>query len=132
MIGPRIAPSAATGRPSAGQLLKQTFQAAAGKRVARKDLGPLAELGPYLKAHPVDTLLGMFFVVLSSTATLGITVASRRLVDHGFKVHTPHALLASFLIAAAAAALFALATALRIYFVNKLGERVVVDLRKAV
>ena len=132
MIGPQIAPSAATGRPSAGQLLKQTFQAAAGKRVSRKDLGPLGELGPYLKAHPVDTLLGIFFVVLSSTATLGITVASRRLVDHGFKVHTPHALLASFLIAAAAAALFALATALRIYFVNKLGERVVVDLRKAV
>ena len=132
MIGPQIAPSAATGRPSAGQLLKQTFQAAAGKRVSRKDLGPLGELGPYLKAHPVDTLLGIFFVVLSSTATLGITVASRRLVDHGFKVHTQHALMASFLIAAAAAALFALATALRIYFVNKLGERVVVDLRKAV
>ena len=132
MIGPRIASSAATGRPSAGQLLKQTFTAAAGKRMARKDLGPLGELWPYLMAHPLDTLLGTVFVVLSSTATLGLTVASRRLVDHGFKVHTQHALLASFLIAAAAAALFALATALRIYFVNKLGERVVVDLRKAV
>ncbi len=132
MIGHESAPPAAAGRPSAGHLLKQALQTASGKRLGRKDLGPLAELWPYLIAHPVDTIMGVVFVVLSSTATLGLTVASRRLVDRGFKVHTPHALLASFVIAAAAAALFALATALRIYFVNKLGERVVVDLRKAV
>ena len=132
MIGPQIGAPTAVGRPSAGHLLKQAFNTAALKRLDRKDLGPLGELAPYLKAHPVDTLLGVLFVVLSSAATLGLTIASRRLVDRGFKVHTQEALLASFLIAAAAAALFALATAFRIYFVNKLGERVVVDLRKAV
>ena len=132
MISPQIGTPTAVGRPSAGHLLKQAFNTAALKRLDRKDLGPLAELAPYLKAHPVDTLLGVLFVVLSSAATLGLTIASRRLVDRGFRVHTQEALLASFLVAAAAAAVFALATAFRIYFVNKLGERVVVDLRKAV
>jgi ATP-binding cassette subfamily B protein len=122
----------AAGRPSAGHLLKQAFHAAAGKRLGSKDLGPLAGLAPYLAAHPLDTFLGVFFIILSSVSTLGLTVASRQLVDHGFKVHTPRALLGSFLAAAVAAAVFALATAFRIYFVNKLGERVVVDLRKAV
>ena len=132
MIDRHMAHAPAAGRPSAGHLLKQAFQTAAGKRLGRKDLGPLAGLWPYLKAHPVDTFWGLLFVVVSSVSTLGLTVASRGLVDHGFKVHTPRALLGSFLIAAAAAALFALATAFRIYFVNKLGERIVVDLRKAV
>ena len=122
----------AAGRPSAGHLLKQAFTHAAGKRLGRRDLGPLASLWPYLMAHPLDTFWGLLFIVLSSASTLGLTVASRGLVDHGFKVHTPQALLGSFLTAAAAAGVFALATAFRIYFVNKLGERVVVDLRKAV
>ena len=128
----RDSASAAAGRPSAGHLLKQAFQVAAGSRLDRRGLGPLAGLWPYLKAHPIDTIMGIVFIVLSSATTLGLTIASRRLVDRGFKVHTPHALAFSFFIAAAAAAGFALATALRIYFVNKLGERVVVDLRKAV
>ncbi|HEX4095410.1 MAG TPA: ABC transporter transmembrane domain-containing protein, partial [Caulobacteraceae bacterium] len=132
MTGPQIATPSAADRPSAGQLFSKAFQAAAGKRLGRKDLGPLIGLAPYLKAHPIDTFLGVFFVVLSSASTLGLTIASRRLVDRGFKVHTPHALLTSFLIAAGMAAVFALATGLRIYFVNKLGERIVVDLRKAV
>ncbi len=131
MNGPHLATPAA-GRPSAGHLLKQAFQAAAGKRVARKDLRPLASLGPYLKAHPADTFLGVFFIILSSGATLGLTLALRWLVDHGIQTHSIKALAASFVIAAVVAAVFAMATAFRIYFVNKLGERVVVDLRKAV
>ena len=131
MIGPPVATPAA-GRPGAGHLLKQALQAAAGKRVDRKDLRPLAELAPYLKANPYDTAMGVLFIVLSSTATLGLTLALRWLVDHGIQSHSTLALAVSFVIAAVVAGLFALATAFRIYFVNKLGERVVVDLRKAV
>ena len=131
MIGPQVATPAA-GRPSAGHLLKQAFQAAAGKRGDRKDLRPLAELAPYLKANPYDTAMSVLFIVLSSTATLALTLALRWLVDHGIQSHSTLALAVSFVIAAAVAGLFALATAFRIYFVNKLGERVVVDLRKAV
>ena len=132
MTGPQIAPPAAVGRPGAGQLLKQAIHNAAGKRLDGKHLGPLARLWPYVKAHPLDTLWGVVFTVLSSTATLGLTLALRWMVDHGIQTHSIEALAASFTIAAGVAALFATATALRIYFVNKLGERVVVDLRKAV
>ena len=132
MIKPNVSLTAAVGRPSAGHLLKQAFQAAAGKRLGRRDLGPLAALWPHVRAHMGDFLLGVFFVALSSATTLGLTVASRQLADRGLKVHTTQALAASFMIAGAVAALFALATALRIYFVNKLGERLVVDMRKAV
>ena len=71
-------------------------------------------------------------MVLSSLSALGLTGAARWLVDNGFKLHTAAALEGSFLLAAAVAAVFAVATALRIYFVNKLGERIVVDMRKAV
>ena len=131
MIRPQPSTSAA-GRPSAGHLLKQAFQAAAGKRMDGKDLTPLLRLWPSMRTHLGDALLGTLFVVLSSATTLALTIASRRLVDRGFRVHTADALLSSFLIAAGAAALFALATALRIYFVNKLGEGMVVDLRKTV
>jgi ATP-binding cassette, subfamily B, bacterial len=132
MIKPQPTTPAATGRPSAGHLLKQAFQTAAGKRMDGKDLTPLLRLWPSMRAHLGDALLGTLFVVLSSATTLGLTIASRRLVDRGFRVHTADALLSSFLIAAGTAALFALATALRIYFVNKLGEGMVVDLRKSV
>ena len=132
MIKPQLSVPQAAGRPSAGHLLKQAFSAAAGHRLGRKDLGPLAGLAPYLRAHWADTLLSLVFIALSAATALGLTIASRQLVDRGFRVHTPRALLVSFLLAAAAAGVFALATAFRIYFVNKLGERIVVDLRKAV
>ena len=132
MISPIPSGPTASGRPSAGHLLKQAFQAAAGKRSSGRDLGTLRRLLPYVRAHWWDALLGTFFVVLSSLSALGLTGAARWLVDNGFKLHTAAALEGSFLLAAAVAAVFAVATALRIYFVNKLGERVVVDLRKAV
>ena len=132
MITPQASAPVASGRPSAGHLLKQTFQAAAGRRTVQRDLNPLYRLLPYFRAHLTDTLLGTFFVVLSSVSALGLTAVGRQLVDRGMGMHTKEALLGSFLVAGAGAAAFALTTALRIYFVNKLGEQVVVDLRKAV
>jgi ATP-binding cassette subfamily B protein len=132
MMTPQASAPAASGRPSAGQLLKQAFHAAAARRVVQRDLSPLRRLLPYFRAHLPDTVLGVFFVVLSAGAAVGLTAAIGPLIDRGFRVHTPEALLKTFLLAGAAAVLFALTTALRIYFVNKLGERVVVDLRKAV
>jgi ATP-binding cassette subfamily B protein len=132
MIKPVASAPQAHGRPSAGHLLKQAFNAAAGRRDAARDLSPLRRLAPYFRAHLTDTLLGLFFVVVSVAAALSLTAAGGLLVDRGFSVHTPEALRNTFLMAGAGAALFALTTASRIYFVNKLGERVVVDLRKSV
>jgi ATP-binding cassette subfamily B protein len=133
MMRPQVGAPAASGRPSAGHLLKQAFQAAAGRRTIQRDLNPLGRLFRYFRAHLADTFFGVFFVVLSSASALGLTAVGRQLVDGmGSGPRTRAALLTDFLIAGAGAAAFALTTALRIYFVNKLGERVVADLRKAV
>ena len=133
MIGPQASAPAVTGRPSAGHMLKQAFQAAAGRRTVQRDLNPLRRLYPYFRAHLIDSLFGVFFVVLSSVSALGLTAVGRQLLDGmGAGMHTKAALLRSFLIAGAGAAAFALSTALRIYYVNKLGERVVADMRVAV
>ena len=132
MIRPQASAPVVSGRPSAGHLLKQAFQAAAGQRTMQRDLGPLRRLYPYFVAHWPDTLGGVFFTLLSSLAALGLTAVGRQLLDGMRGVHTHAELMQSFLIAGAGAAAFALTTALRIYFVNKLGERVVADLRKSV
>ena len=97
----------------------------------RADLRPLWRLAPHIAAHRGDALLGLLFLLLSSLATLCLTVAGRTLVDYGFRLQTSQALFRSFLMLSGVVVVFALATALRIYFVNKLGERVVVDLRRA-
>ena len=132
MIRPQASAPVASGRPSAGHLLKQAFNAAAGGRDVQHDLKPLGRLAPYFRAHLGDTLLGLLFVVFSSLSALGLSAVGRQLIDGGIVVHTKAALASNFLLAGAGAAVFALTTAFRIYFVNKLGEQVVVDLRKRV
>ena len=114
-------------------MLKQAFQHAAGRRTIQRDLGPLRRLFPYFMVHWPDTLGGVFCTLLSSLAALGLTLVGRQLIDGmSSHVHSRAELTTAFLIAGAGAAAFALTTALRIYFVNKLGEGVVADLRKAV
>ncbi len=132
MIKPAVSSPTAPGRPSAGHLLKQAFSAASFRRMGNRDLAPLMRLWPFLRAHWVDTALGLLFVVMSSGAALALSVAARKLVDQGFRDHTRQSLLQSFVLAGVGAAIFALSTAVRIYFVNKLGERLVADLRKRV
>ena len=46
----------ADGRPGAGQLLASEMAAAAENRGKRRDLRPLAKLGPFLQAHMGDAL----------------------------------------------------------------------------
>jgi ATP-binding cassette subfamily B protein len=60
-----------------------------------------------------------------------LTYAARLLIDRGFTRGNAAALNQSFQFAAVVVAVLALATALRFYFVTRLGERVVADLRKA-
>jgi ATP-binding cassette subfamily B protein len=133
MIGQQASAPVVSGRPSAGHLLKQAFQHAAGRRTIQRDLGPLRRLYPYFMAHWPDTLGGVFCTLFSSLAALGLTLVGRQLIDGmSSRVHSRADLTSAFLIAGAGAAAFALTTALRIYFVNKLGERVVADMRKAV
>ena len=120
----------AEGRPGAGQLLAAQMDAAAERRERRRDLRPLGALAPYLRAHWKDAAASVLFLMLSTGATLGLTQALRLMADQGIGGHTAHSVNRSFLVAAAIATTLAFATAGRFFFITRLGERVVADLRR--
>ncbi len=122
---------AADGRPGAGELLAAQMDAAAERRERRRDLRPLASLVPFVAAHWGDAAASAFFLLISSSASLVLPLILRLLIDKGIGAHTAAALGSFFLIAAADAAVLAIATSGRFFFITRLGERVVADLRQA-
>ena len=105
--------------------------AAAQRRAKQRDLRPLARLRPILAAHKGDALAAVFFLLVSSAATLSLTVGARVVVNAGLpggKTYThvgfAFALLSLF------AAVQAIAAGSQFYFFTRLGERVVADLRQ--
>ncbi len=100
-------------------------------RAGRGDLSPLRRLGPLVRAHWGDAVLAGIFLTLSTTATLSLTFAVRLMADRGLASHSASEINRVFLILAGVATALALSTGGRFYFVQKLGERVVADLRTA-
>ncbi len=97
--------------------------------VKRRDLRPLARLGPFIGGHMADAILAGMFLIVSATATMGLTFAVRHMADRGLASESGHAINQAFLILAAVAAVLAMSTGGRFYFITKLGERVVADMR---
>ncbi|MGH7009461.1 MAG: ATP-binding cassette domain-containing protein [Caulobacteraceae bacterium] len=97
-----------------------------------RSLKPLVQLRPFVRAHWTDAALAGIFLLLSTTATFGVTFAARSLADAGLSSHLVGAVGREFIILGLVVLGLALATAGRFYFINKLGERVVADLRTAV
>jgi ATP-binding cassette subfamily B protein len=112
--------------------LKEAFRNAAWRRPTRRDIRPLSRLLPYVKAHWSDTVLGFVFLLLSTGAMLALTGGARRIADRGAAIDSIEELLQEFTILGAIVGVLAVATGLRLFFVHKLGERVAVDMRKAV
>ena len=117
-------------RPGAGAALARTLAQGARRREPRRDLRPLARLLPYVLAHKGDALGALAALVCSAGATLALTGAARLVVDRGFGTGSTATLDRYFVVLAGAALFLAAASALRFYFVTKLGERVVADLRQ--
>jgi ATP-binding cassette subfamily B protein len=115
-----------------GGLVKDALAADAWRREKGRDFRPLARLIPFVGDHPVDAILGLIFLLLSSALLLGMTWGGRIVLDQGFAHHSRADLIRVFLLAGVLAGLLALTTGLRLYFLYKLGERVVADLRKVV
>jgi ATP-binding cassette subfamily B protein len=84
-----------------------------------------------VRAHVGDALAAGFFLLFSTGATLGLTAAFKSVIDKGFakrrlgrrqqRLHRP----------GRGRLVLAVATASRFFFVTRLGERVVADLRRA-
>ncbi|HWI76725.1 MAG TPA: ABC transporter transmembrane domain-containing protein [Sphingomicrobium sp.] len=84
--------------------------------------------------YPAQIAAALFFLIMSSAATLAIPYGFKRVVDQGFGTHgtSPHAVTTAFHYLLMIVSVLALATALRFYFVSWIGERTVADLRVAV
>jgi ATP-binding cassette subfamily B protein len=111
-------------------MLGAELDLASARRSARRDLRPLGTLAPYIQAHWKDAAASGLFLTLSTASTLGLTLALRLVIDRGVGGRTAASIDRYFLLAALVGLVLALATAARFFFITRLGERVVADLRR--
>jgi ATP-binding cassette subfamily B protein len=120
------------GRPTAGAALVQEISEAAQRRPRSRNVKALGRLLPFIGAHKADAGFASVFLLTATAATLGLSAAVRLLVDHLTSAKAnPQSVDAWFILLGAVAVALALSSALRYFFVTKLGERIVADLRKA-
>ena len=100
-------------------------------REKSKRVGAIAGLWPFVRPYKGIMALAFAALVLTAAISLVLPIAVRRVVD-GFNASDGEILDSYFLAALGIAGLLAVGTGLRYYFVTRLGERVVADIRKAV
>jgi ATP-binding cassette subfamily B protein len=102
------------------------------ERPKGKTLRPLVALLPFLAPYRGRMLLAVAALGVAAAAMLALPQALKNVIDQGFSASNAAAIDKYFFWLLAAAAVFAVFAALRMYLVNWIGERVVADLRSAV
>ncbi len=102
-----------------------------GKR-GRGNLRALLPILPYAVRYRARIAGAFLSLVAASAATLVVPVAIRRIVDFGFTSEKSGLINSYFIAMLAVAAVLALASGARYFFVMTLGERIVSDLRSDV
>jgi ATP-binding cassette, subfamily B, bacterial len=92
-------------------------------------LGAYRRLIPYLREQRLLIAGWLFFLAISSAATLALPAAARFMIDRGFGQTDPAQLNAGFIGLFGVAVVMAIAGASRYYCVTLLGERVAANLR---
>ena len=118
-------------RPGPGAVLADAMREGADRRGRRRDIRPLARLFPFLMRHWGSALIAAVWLLVSTAASLGLTVTARGAIDNGFE-NGGADLDVWFLILGANAVGLGLATAFRYFYVTKTGERMIADMRQAV
>ena len=118
-------------RPGPGAVLADAMREGADRRGRRRDIRPLARLFPFLMRHWGSALIAGVWLLVSTAASLGLTVTARGAIDNGFE-NGGADLDVWFLILGANAVGLGLATAFRYFYVTKTGERMIADMRQAV
>ncbi|MFC5385642.1 ABC transporter transmembrane domain-containing protein [Aquamicrobium segne] len=98
----------------------------------RRSLKPLRQVFPYIRSYRGLVIGALISLVMAAVTTLALPLAVRRLIDQGFSHANTTFVSNYFAMLMGMAALLALASAARYYFVITLGERVVSDLRRDV
>lgn len=97
-----------------------------------RSLRPLSGLLPYLARYKGMAAAALFFLALAAATTLALPLAVRRMLDHGFNAADSGFINNYFGMMIIMAAILAVASALRYYFVITIGERIVADVRRDV
>lgn len=98
----------------------------------RRSLKPLRRIFPYMSRYRGLLAGAMVSLILAAVTTLTLPLAVRRMIDHGFTGANGAFINNYFGMLVLLAALLAIASAGRYYFVITLGERIVSDLRRDV
>ena len=102
------------------------------ERPKSRDVKPIKDLIPFISPHKGLLVGALIALVLAASMTLTLPTAFRRMIDNGFVSENPAFVDQYFLMLLLIALLLAAASASRNYFVSRLGERVVADIRKSV
>ena len=100
------------------------------EREKGRNISSLFLLASFFKPYYLNLILASLVLILTAGISLTFPIAIRRVVD-GFFSNSTSLMDYYFAAAFGLASLLALGTALRFYFVTRLGERVVADIRKA-
>lgn len=98
------------------------------KRPTRQ-LAALGALWPYMRRHRALASGWLFFLALSSVATLSLPIGVRHMIDRGFASHDLGLINRTFLILFVIALVLAISTAARYFCITLLGERAIASLR---
>lgn len=99
---------------------------------APRRLRPLRRLVPFLLRYPVRLALTILFLLVSAVTSLAIPAALGGAIDEGFVAQNLENVGRYGGYIVAIAAVMALASGARFYFISVIGERVLADLREAV
>ncbi|MET0438945.1 MAG: ABC transporter transmembrane domain-containing protein [Devosia sp.] len=94
-------------------------------------LSPLRQLLPFVLAYPVRLTLTVLFLLISTVTSLAIPAMLGGVVDQGFVAQNLDKVSQYGLWIVAIAAVMAVASGARFYFISVIGERVLADLRQA-
>ncbi|KKB08245.1 ABC transporter [Devosia chinhatensis] len=101
-------------------------------QAAPRRLQPLRRLVPFILAYPVRLSLTVLFLLTSAITSLAIPAALGGAIDEGFVAQNLDNVGRYGWIIVSIAALMAIASGARFYFISVIGERVLADLRQAV
>lgn len=116
--------------PGWGDGMGATSSTAKGAR--GRSLKPLRDLLPYVTRYRAMVAGAVVSLMLAAAMTLALPPAVGRMIDRGFSAFDSSLVANYFMVLGAIAAVLALASACRYYFVVTLGERVVADIRRDV
>jgi ATP-binding cassette, subfamily B, bacterial len=110
--------------------LTQESDAKRAEETKRRSLKPLRRMLPYLMRHKGNVAAAMFFLAFAAATTLVLPLAVRQMIDHGFSAADKGYINGTFVMLLGLAAVLALTSGARYYFVITIGEQVVADIRR--